>query len=57
MKETHDLFASNLDSLLNKVYNRAVLRFILGRLSRGYAVDVAGIRLRAIRSRSVFDIR
>jgi hypothetical protein len=56
MEETHDLFASNFDSLLKKIYNRAELRFIMGRLS-GYAIGIARIRLRAISSRGVFDIR
>jgi hypothetical protein len=56
VEKTHDLFVSNFDSLLKKIYDRSVLRFVKGMLTRRQAIGTVRIHRQTIDKRTVLDV-
>jgi len=56
IEKTHDLFISIFNSLLKKIYDRTVLRFVKGMLTGRQAVGTVRVHRQGVDKRTVLDI-
>lgn len=56
IEKTHDLFVSTFNSLLKKIYDGAMLRFVKGMLAGRQAIGTVRVHRQTIDKRTVLDI-